>query len=151
MNDRPLGADSQPGNITDHAPRRDAHTPLPNMEAPGKMTHSTPLNREKMMADLQNPERSEADDLMMKALMDNLKADNNSGQKMPNPLNLMEKKTNQPIQQPKLIKAVSKKDISQQQGFLMPFVNWFNGLFSGLKESIAKVMIKQPMTGRGMV
>lgn len=148
MNDRP-GADNL--RNMDQAPQKITHTPLSNMEAPGRMTHSTPLNRERMIADLQNPGRSKEDDLMMKALMDNLKADNSPGQEMPNPSNLIEKKImiDQPIEQPKIKKNSPKKDISQQKGFLMPFVNGFNNIIDGIWNTLKSLVPMKPQTGGG--
>jgi hypothetical protein len=141
------GIDNPTGKI-DSAPRKITHTPLPNMEAPGPRMHSTPLNREKMMANLQNDETSEGDKLMMKALMDNLKAGDKEPE-LPNPSSSMERKAkvNQPIEQPKTINVSPKKDISQQRGFLMSFVNGFNNIIEGVWNALKSLVPMKPQTG----
>ena len=93
---------------------------FPELESkkPGLESSSTALDLKK----ISNKQGSE-DDQLMKALMQDIQNEK------PLPIN----KNPEPKIQP-------KKDISQRQGFLMPFVNGINGLMDGIWSALKSLI-----------
>lgn len=143
MNDSPSGIVDNPSR-PDISSRGIHSTPLPDMERPGKRTHSTPLNHEKMI-DLQE-EKSKGDELIMRALRDSLNNNQNGGRPDADRIAPHLEKKIEP-KKPVVTNISTKNNPALQQGFLMPFVNGFNNIIEGVWNALKSLVPMKPQTG----
>lgn len=126
MNDQPQVDNPQDAKLG--LPIEKGENPFPlDSKQPGPETRSTALDLKNL-----SEQQKATDDPLIKALMQGMKKE-----KSPLP----------PIENQPEKKIEAKKNITDRQGFLMPFVNGFNGLIEGIWNALKSLIPMKPQTG----
>ncbi len=131
MTDQPPVDNPQSANLG-RPVERDPNLLQFKQKIPGDESGSTPVNLKEFQG-----EQTKSDDVLIQALM--------QGMKEGRPESL----SNQPVvkAQEAEVKVQEPKPPKQQQGFLAPFVNGFNGLLEGIFNALKSLLPMKPQTG----